>query len=746
MKITSVVSIIIVTFLLLVGLSVHASAQTANPPKIFLTKSLGNITVSLDTLSGRFAVRCADGRSILFGSEFSNTSHISVKIGKRIYSNYWWIKRSVTPPNVYDLGKGTPEVLNDRLRYTWTVHNRDGDYAITQDLTPTQDTTWNEALVQISVRCVSGKPTTAGVTVQMDINAGGNDKAPITINGNTLRNETVYTGDIVPDAWTVRTPEFGKETITGRLTAPDCGKPDRIVAGNWQTSGDLGIAVYGYGSVGHLIGDGAVFNEWAEKTLDASNEMHVGTRVGLKLGPMSMYFGYDFVLYASEMPSVFINATEPTTIHIHQFNDRWTESTADLNNSWDTTFTIPAGHFNHYHYGGSWIKLPYTDSIQYYQRGSTLIRASRPIGIQGIISSYTTVVCPPLAMADTCFVYPGGHGYGRIEYINATSEDNFVDVMPVGKETYLDRMHVRDSLRNGIRFSWAFTGFGYGRYWTLCTRERSWFKQSFLSDYLNSKDDGAGMLINSRKRGLFYLTSSEPALSCISDTVRRAWQATFVPSVNAGGKEFVTIPFSQNYSPILDLIRLFPFKNNTAVQLSDTSKPVMLSLGEHLDTLISRPMIIKSDKPMAVYQYSVRTVPFVLETDIQMGGVLSLPSTEKWGKRYYSVTGQFNIPEVRSVFPGGDWLPGKPDKHFVRIIRSKQNVTPVTLNGALVNFGNASVVAEYEYVEIQRPPGFDVVESSEPILVVTYGGYGNIGYGQNALFQARPYAYIPLSE
>jgi hypothetical protein len=736
-------------FLLLVILSVLAScaeAQTANPPKIFLTKSLGNITVSLDTLSGRFAVRCADGRSILFGSEFSNTSHISVKIGKRIYSNYWWIKRSVTPPDVYDLGKGTPEVLNDRLRYTWTVHNRDGDYAITQDLIPTLDTTWNEALVQISVRCLSGAPTTAGVTIQMDINAGGNDKAPITINGNIVRNETVYDASNVPDAWTVQTQVFGKETITGRLTATDCVKPDRMVAGNWQTSGDLGIAVYGYGSVGHLIGDGAVFYEWKEKTLDASNEMQVGTRVGL-VGSMKKYFGYDFVLYAPEMLSVFISATEPTTINIHHFNDRQTESTAGRDNAWDTTFTIPAGHFNHYHYGGNWTLPPYGDSILHYQSGSTIIRASKPIGIQGLISSYTSVVCPPLSMADTCFVYPGGHGFGRIEYINTTSEDNFVDIIPVGKETYLDRMLLRDSLRNGIRFSWAFTGFGYGRYLTFCQRNRFWNTASFLSDYLNSKDDGAGMLINSRKRSLFYLTSYNPALSCISDTVARGNQTIFVPSVNEGGKEFIVIPFSQNYSPILDLIRLFPFKNNTAVQLSDTSKPVMLSLGEHLDTLISQPMIIKSDKPMAIYQYSVRTVPFVLETDIQMGAVLSLPSTEKWGKRYYSVTGQFNIPEVRSVYPGGDWLTGKPDRHFVRIIRPRQNVTPVTLNSALVDFSNASVVGEYEYVEIQRPPGFDVVESSEPILVVTYGGYGNIGYNWLSQFlQPRSYAYIPLSE
>jgi hypothetical protein len=65
----------IISQFFLLFLLAAASAQIANPPKIFLTKSAGNISAVLDTLTGRFAIRSTDGRTILFANEYSVTSY-----------------------------------------------------------------------------------------------------------------------------------------------------------------------------------------------------------------------------------------------------------------------------------------------------------------------------------------------------------------------------------------------------------------------------------------------------------------------------------------------------------------------------------------------------------------------------------------------------------------------------------------------------------------------------------------------
>jgi hypothetical protein len=742
MKITRVVSIIIVTFFSLVGSSDHALAQTANPPKIFLTKSLGNITVSLDTLSGRFAVRCADGRSILFGSEFSNTSHISVKIGKRIYSNYWWIKRSVTPPNVYDLGKGAPEVLSDRLRYTWTVHNRDGDYAITQDLTPTQDTTWNEALVQISVRCVSGKPTTAGVTVQMDINAGGNDKAPITINGSTIRNETVYTRDIVPDAWTVRTPEFGKETITGRLTAPDCMKPDRIVAGNWQTSGDLGIAVYGYGSVGHSIGDGAVFYEWTERSLDGAGEFAIASRVGIRVPPdtLGRYFGTEFFNYQNGYGVYFFHATEPTQVHIHQYGDNSTEGQATWDKGWDSTVTIQPGFFTPVSFFAAERKSDYPLDYRVF---SVRITSDKPIGIQFYGSSVCAI--PRTMPGDTSFFYPGTHQDGGFSLVNSIDDTMLVDLLTVGDETSLNYPYMSKPNPKGTNLSLNYPAHGMAEFHTSIS---PYHPHRQYWEYCHTSRDGVGMKIKTNKPAIMMLNwGNLPWYVMCPDSVANeggGYGDFIVSSTNDGGKEFVIIPFIQNYTPAVDLVRIIPFEDGTTVRFSDSGGSFMLQAGEHLDTLLSQPEVIKSDKPIAVYQSPARTILFTQRTDIVTGSLLAIPSLEKWGKSYYSISGIRNIPAKwqRGRINEMPWL---PELQFIRIVRENHNRDAVYLNGMEVDFTTAFKTGNYSYIDVQHISGFDVVECAGPILVMTYGGFGTLSCNYPTTpVQIIGYANIPL--
>jgi hypothetical protein len=742
MKITRVVSIIIVTFFSLVGSSDHALAQTANPPKIFLTKSLGNIIVSLDTLSGRFAVRCADGRSILFGSEFSNTSHISVKIGKRVYSNYWWIKRSVAPPNVYDLGKGTPEVLSDRLRYTWTVHNRDGDYAITQDLIPALDTMWNEALVQVSVRCLAGAPTTAGVTIQMDINAGGNDKAPITINGNIVTNETVCTAGNVPDAWTVQTQVFGKETITGRLTATDCVKPDRMVAGNWQTSGDLGIAVYGYGSVGHLIGDGAVFYEWAAKHLDVAGEFATATRLGIRVPPdtLGRFFGTEFFHAQNGYGVYFFHASEPTRVNIHQFGDNKLEGLSNLHKSWDTSFTIQMGAFNPFScFAAARHK---EDTLPGDRTYNVRITSDKPIGIQYYHQGFISAL-PKVMTCDTEFIYPGGHLWTSLFLINTSNDDMKLDLRTVADATSPEFPRIRIIYQQGVKLSLSIPPYGIMSYDTYIVpvdyRRKYW-------DYRYTSRDGAGMQVQTNRPAMMQLSHmclpwyAQPADSV--ELYAGNSGHVLIPSKNDGGKEFVFIPFVQNYTPVFDLVRIIPFEDGTTVSFANSGRSFLLQAGEHLDTLLSQAEVIKSDKPMAIYQSSARTIPFTQRTDMITGSWVQIPPVEQWGKSYYSIAGANNIPAKWQLY-GSFEMPWLPEMQFIRILKEDRYTDAVYLNGQPIDFSGASRVGTYSFLDIRHSSGFDIVDCAKPILVVTYGGFGTIN---TRLIFPKGYAYVPLNK
>ena len=736
---------------LLIGASFETHAQQAIPPKIFVTKELGRITAVLDTLTGRFAVRCNDGKSILFGHEFSNTSHISVKIGNRIYANYWFIKLRMNP-NVTDLGKGMPEILGDRLRYTWKIHNAGGDYMITQDLIPTQDTSMNEALVQVHVRCLSGKATTAGIAMEMDVDAAGNDKAPVTVNGAKVVYETEYCGAAIPDAWTVQTPEFGMDVITGRMIGAGCNAPRRFIAGNWQTGGDLGTAVYGYGSVGHFIGDAAVYYEWPETTLDTNTDVMAGTRVGLNTSggntKKDRNFGTFFVYTTA--PLLIISAEETTNISIHRYADDWCESDNTFDISWDTTCTVPAGHFNLVYSGMPRLHSfqPGPDSVRLYRYSTAVLRSDKPIGIQypgGVARGDHIRTLSIVQPYDTVFIYPGGHTTGYCELTNTTDEDYSVDFTSTGVQTAFYSTWQHDLYPKGSHFNYSFPGYG-------TTKFQTWFVKMYAvptnyTEYRYTSDDGAGMVVKASKpcRLIAEGLMDPSMIPRLPDTMSTGYGREIIPSTGNGGREFCFIPYQQQYTPAYDLVRIIPFENYTSVRLSEGGKSFLLNRGDHLDTLLAVATVIRSDKPMAVYQYPMR-MTLLKRSDVQTGTVLSLQAREHWGSAYYSVSGAKNLPSVMYWNYNLNMYYYSPELHFMRIIREEASRDSVYLNGTVVDFSNGTLLGRYRYLELPRVPGFDVIECKSPISVTTYGGYGNEGmlrlYGLN--IQSLGYAHTPL--
>jgi hypothetical protein len=213
-----------------------------------------------------------------------------------------------------------------------------------------------------------------------------------------------------------------------------------------------------------------------------------------------------------------------------------------------------------------------------------------------------------------------------------------------------------------------------------------------------------------------------------------------------GGKEFIIIPFTQNYSPAVDLVRIIPLENGISVRISDSGRIMQMNLGDHFDTLTSQPLVITSDKTIAVYQYPLQTIPFLNETDVLTGCIMSLIGPDKWGKKYYSVTGAQNIPMISQIIQTIHMYvpPFNPEMHYIRVIKSSVNHKPVYLNGVSMDFSKASSIGKYSYVELPRSPGCDVIECEEPILVITYGGYGMLHRNHPYLLQPRGYSYIPL--
>lgn len=385
------------------------AAQRQDPMPPFIIKTLDKVTAVLDPLSGRFSVKHQDGRTILFHGATALTSHISVKIGSRIYSNYRWVVLN-TDPAVANLGKGVAESLTDRLRYSWTLWTHDGEFAIVQDLIPVTNGERNEVRVRIAVENHGSKEVPIGIALVLDVDAAGNDNAPIVINETKTEYERAFRNEHIPDSWFIDEGAFKPDTILGKLAGDGLTKPDVLIPGRWTSHGRLGTAVYGYSPGGQYIWDTAHFLQWDERASDAGEVWEVTTSVGLK-GPKSQKigtFGRKFYLGDSGAFYLCLITEETATVKMSLPVDAKHEKVELRDGQWDTTFVLQPYKPYQMQITSStpYKKFQGHDSVLMMQQEVLRIEADEDIAVmQGRWEGYEVVL--PIEYGDTSFMITG---------------------------------------------------------------------------------------------------------------------------------------------------------------------------------------------------------------------------------------------------------------------------------------------------------------------------------------------------
>jgi len=171
--------------------------------------------------------------------------------------------------------------------------------------------------VRIAIENLTNVTSSIGIAVQMDANAAGNDRA--LMRGFRSDREASWREAEVPSTGMIGSGAFAPDSAGGRLRGNGVTTPDFFLAGQWESNGALGTALYGYvGREGRNIWDAAVFAQWDEKDIAPGNTREETTAIGIKktqiVETRTTSFGKRFILY---YPRRLLLATDSTTdVHI----------------------------------------------------------------------------------------------------------------------------------------------------------------------------------------------------------------------------------------------------------------------------------------------------------------------------------------------------------------------------------------------------------------------------------------------
>ncbi len=254
------------------------AVQTAAQP-VLLTLTKGKVTAVLDTFSGRFGAASADGKTMLFASGMSLTSHLSVLIDGTIWTNYGKSQMSAPYPQ-RNLGGGRTEILTDRLRYTWDVRGRAGTVGISLELEPVSDSLYEEVRIHLIVENLGTRAVDAGLTVMEDINADGDDNILLRDISTIWTHETALTGRGIPERLVLQSGAYAPDSAHCRVRGTALTDPDILTIGSWFYHSGLGTAVYGYTASSMPIGDAAVLLQWNSGALAPGARREEVTAIG----------------------------------------------------------------------------------------------------------------------------------------------------------------------------------------------------------------------------------------------------------------------------------------------------------------------------------------------------------------------------------------------------------------------------------------------------------------------------------
>lgn len=712
--------------------------------------SNGRVTAVLDRNTGRFAARTSDGRSLLFADDQGLTSHISVSIGDVIYTNYKGSEMSASAPVRY-LGRGSVEVLSGRLRCTWRVRAGGGIARIVQELEPVSDSLYDEVRVHVIVENTSGEALDVGMTVMEDLDAAGNDYVSVRGNARQFLREQRLSGGEIPDRLVMHTPAFLPDSAGCRIRGDALSMPDAVTVGRWTYHGYLGTAVYGYEASGLVITDVAVLLQWNRRSLRSGATREEVTAVGLmppppaEKGASTFARHYVVPIILDAILSLVSDSVATATITF-PYGDSRTEAASERGDLyWDTTVTVrpdkPVSVMLSPR-GPTRTKAP--DSVTYYRKRFVTVDSDSEIGLfrrdhGGAICLDGSTVWP-VAWWDSLYFFHGNMQGGEAKLIGGGDShavrmecSNEYNILSYSHWWFNQRATAGTVIDFVLPSSGTLNVFNQG-YNLIRNRYNHW-SPGFQNDR-DLKPDGAGdSIVSSRPIWLSTLIMTQvfPGRRKNSGVRFHPSRSLYHPPRSHLGKEYVFVPFHKKGARTQeDLLRIMAYEDETELTLFDGTEPIRLDRAEHVDTLISVPVIIRSDKPVALYQHHLDWEYLGTDT-AYAGGCFPLLPPHLWGRRYYVVTDDLYQPNViHWVSRSDDNGPPVYENLYLILVTKADSRSGIRIDDRAVDPAAFTVFGDYAYAYVDMTPGFSVVSGDAPLLTIVCGG-GNAVPGYDTI-------------
>lgn len=724
------------TALLAVTLLFACGKVQAQPDALTLTK--GRVTAVLDTFSGRFAAMREDGKTMLFVSDRGLTSHVSVRAGNVIWTNYG--KSQMTAPwPLRNLGRGIAEVLPDRLRYTWQVRAGRGTLRIAMELEPVSDSLYEELRLHLIVENGTGLPQDIGLTAMEDLDADGDDYVALRHSTRSITVEQEFQGNRVPERLLLESEAYVPDSGFCRLSGAHLTAPDRIVVGRWSYHGGLGTAVYGYEAVARTITDAALLLQWDSQVLADGARLERSTAIGFMAPRPEIVPTHTFarkyivpIMWNSAILSVVGDSA--TTVRISApYADSFLESLNGRNGSWDTTLAFVPGTASCAMLPIDGVPKKKTDSLTFYRQHHVVVEADREIGLMvrplSLTNTFNAWTVWPVTTWDSSYLSPG-RPFTMTCYLACGAEPTEISL----------RQTIEGFFYDYSGYSWTLTPVSTVR--IALPGEGGFIFQSasFYGWYFNHWDPkkssdrelshtGAGDVLEGS--GPIHLSASPlnplwPGADVHQQVLLPRWDTgTFsVPPRSQLGTEYVFVPFRKPRAKTQeDFIRVIAYEDDTELTFFDGTPPLRLDRSGHVDTLLDRPTVIRASKPVVVYQKHL-SVHYLESDTVFTGNVLPLLPHDLWGRRYYSVSDDGFRPNVN---PGlNPWYRDAIfyENLYLIIVTKAAHRSEVFIDDFPLAASRFTVFGEWAYAYVDIPPGYHIVRSDAPFLTVTCGGGG----------------------
>lgn len=690
-------------------------SQTVAVPKIFLEQRCERIVAVLDSLSGRFAARREDGATLLFCNEAVATSHFSVNIDGKIYTNYRWVRLN-RDPRIVDLGPGTVSRVGDIMRCEWTVRAPHGPATIREELLAVRVGARDEVQFRLTVLNRGGVPLQSGLAAVFDVDAAGADDAPICIDGTPVAIETAFRGPSLPRQWSSGSPALGRDSIYGRLTGGGLVQPAAVIPGRYASHGYLGTAVHGYEAWPRKIFDSGIYLEWDEATLAAGDSLTASTALGIAAPPQGAHgpASRRFVLQlAGGWGGLEIWSDSLAHVTIDLSSDITTENAKSADHHWDTALTvlpnIPGSVLVFADMHG--VKPPHP-----YQELMAAIEADKDIFVVHYSGNDGTIIYPP-EQCDTSVVFPGVFMGGF------TTLFSFDNPLRIGFHNFKSRWIISGAASDSAQ--WVSLDMGKVEYRSMQPR-----LGDFMYRYPNPPPDGTGLVGSSASPFGAYTEPMMPLVN--SRKVVDSSSASFemLPPSRYLGRRYIVVPFVRDWCPLAEppvFVRIVAQRGGTRVSFDGVKAPRILDAGDYIDTLLARVTLLEASEDIAVYQHA--TAAAFIGGLLGSSACVALLPEERWGRTYRATHGFFHR-HLSASEPATVWGIKRaltyPGIYRCSIVsRSREGIS---VDGTPLPGSNFTRSGEYWIAQLVETREHTIIRGGQPLYVVAYGWLGPIGY------------------